>query len=121
MSDTHPTETALDSFDNRIPAEDREAFVASRPYEDAIWDWEWVSRNGGKLSDGWRFVYACEDYGEACPDAIGEMPVSRGPDGHPGECPDCGGRVYRLARAWDVALSAPGERPTEATSKGAAA
>lgn len=108
MGETHPYEIfASDSFDNRIPPEDLEDFVANRPHEDAIWDWEHVSRHGGRLSDGWRFVYACESYGENCLDAIGDMPVSRGPDGHPTECPDCGGRVYRLSRAWEVPMRAP--------------
>lgn len=112
MGDVHPyTIFASDSFDNRVLVEDREDFVARRPHEDAVWDWEWVSRNGGKLSDGWRFVYACEHHRDRCPDAIGDMPVRCGPDGHPTECPDCGGRVYRLARAWEVPMRVSVVRP----------
>lgn len=104
MGETHPYATAIDHFDNRIAPEDREAFVAGRPHEDAVFDWEYWSRNGGQVSDGWRFVYACERHPDDCPDAEGTMPIARGPDGHPTECPDCGGRVYRLAREWDVPM-----------------
>lgn len=109
MIGTHPTELAFDSFDSRIKPEDREAFVASRPHEDAVFDWEWWPRLRERpASVGWRFVYACERYGDDCPDAIGDMPVSHGPNEHPDECPDCGGRVYRLARAWDVPMRETG-------------
>lgn len=107
VTDTHPYASAVDNFDNRIPPEDREDFVAGRPHEDAYFDWLWVSRNGGDLSDGWRFAYACEHYPDDCHDAVGDMPIRRGPDGHPAECPDCGSKVFRLARAWDVPMRKP--------------
>lgn len=100
--ETHPTNDALDEFDERVPVDERRDFVASRPHDDAVFDWAWVSRHGGRLSDGWRFVYACEAYGEACSDSIGSMPATRDPDSHPTECPDCGRAVYRLSRAWEV-------------------
>lgn len=145
MTGPHPFEIyAVDTFDERIPVEDREEFVAARPHEDAVFDCLWWSRHGryaggnGPAADGWRFAYACEHYPDDCPDAISDMAAASAvevphptiphgdgllriemldPDRHPKECPDCGGTVHRLSRAWAVPLRAA-PTPSATTARG---
>lgn len=96
---TDVTRYALDDFAGRVDPADAEAWLRRRPHPDAVFDALYWSRHTESHSEAWRFVYAC--VGE-CPDALASMPATRDPESHPAECPDCGGPVSRLRRAWDV-------------------
>lgn len=99
IDDVH--DYGLDDFDGRVPEDEILYWVEDRPHEDAVFDAMWWSRHdpeGRSIPRAWRFVYACD---AGCPDAIGSIPATSDPDSFPDECPDCGGSVSRLPRAWN--------------------
>lgn len=97
---------ALDDFDGRVADDEVVCWLESRPHKDAVFDamhWSRHDLEGRSIQFAWRFVYACV---AGCPDAIASMPATRDPDSYPPGCPDCGGPVSRLRRAWDVPMDA---------------
>ena len=94
---------ALDDFGGRVDDDEIWDWVESRPHEDAVFDHLWWSCYKPASLQAWRFIYACV---AGCPDAVGSMPATRHPNSFPKKCPDCGGRVSRLRRAWNVPINA---------------
>ena len=94
---------ALDDFCGRVDDDEIEDLLERRPHPDAVFDALWWSRYEPISIRAWRFVFACK---AGCPDAWGTMPAAQDPESHPKECPDCGGPVSRLPRAWNVPINA---------------
>lgn len=94
----NPHGYALDDFGGRLDDDEIGDLVERRPHQDVVFDHLFWSRYTPAPPQAWRFIYACIT---GCPNGIISMPVTIASDSHPKECPDCGGRVSRLSRAWN--------------------